>query len=382
MTKHIYLIVGEPSGDLLGAHLMRSLKALSPEPIIFSGIGGELMEKEGLRSLFAYHELAHMGLAEVLPHAVKLLARIEQTFEDVRNKHPHALITIDSPGFAKRLVKKLRKAQFETRYIHYVAPSVWAWKPKRAQTFAQLFDHLLTLLPFEPEYFEKVGLGATFVGHPIVSETSVGDGDSFRARYDIPADTKLFTVLPGSRVGEVTRHLPIFARAITLLSEPFPNLAICVPVPKHLLEVVKPYFNGCPFRAIVTAKPEDKLDGIKASNVAIVKSGTVTLEVAKARVPMVVCYRVSGITAQLFKRMRLIKLVTLVNILLKREVIPELLQDDCTPVLIATAASELLRSLDHAKAQAEAVAEAFAMLTPHGKRPSDLAAQAVLDQIR
>jgi len=380
-TKLIYIIAGEPSGDILGAHLMRSLKAQSQAPLIFFGIGGEQMEKEGLRSLFPYYELAHIGLSELLPHLVNLLARVEQTTEDIKTKSPHALITIDSPGFCKRVVKKLRKEHFETRYIHYVAPSVWAWKPKRAQEFAHLFDHLLTLLPFEPVYFEKEGLGATFVGHPIVAETEAGDGAAFRKRYNLSPDAILFSVLPGSRAGEVQRHMPIFARAIALLSEPYPNLAICVPVPKHLLSLVKPFFDDCPFRAIVTANPEDKLDGIAASNAAIVKSGTVSLEVAKARTPMVIAYRVTETSAFIFKKLRLINLVTLVNILLKREVIPELLQENCTPLLIASSVAALLKSPEHAKAQREAIDEAFEMLHPPGLKPSDLAARAVLEQL-
>jgi lipid-A-disaccharide synthase len=376
----IYLIAGEPSGDVLGAHLMRELKTQSKTPLTFAGVGGELMEKEGMRSLFPYHDLAHMGFAELLPHMVKLLARISQTVEDIKIKSPAALITIDSPGFCKRVVKKLRNEEFDTRYIHYVAPSVWAWKPERAQEFAKLFDHLLTLLPFEPPYFEKAGLGATFVGHPIVAETQPGDGNAFRERYNLSKDTVLFSVLPGSREGEVKRHLPIFARAIALLSEPYPNLAICVPVPRYLLPVVKPYFDDCPFRAIVTAKPEDKLDGIAASNVAIVKSGTVSLEVAKANVPMVIAYRVSPISAYIFKRLRLINLVTLVNILLKREVIPELLQDDCTPLMIASAAASLLASPEQAQAQRAGVEEAFSQLVSGTTPPSAIAAKTVINQ--
>ena len=380
-ARVFYLIAGEPSGDVLGAHLMRSIKALSTTPVLFFGVGGEQMEKEGMRSLFPYHDLAMMGFSEILPHLMTIFARIEQTVEDIKSKFPHALITIDSPGFCKRVVQKLRKDHFDTRYIHYVAPSVWAWKPKRAEIFAGLFDHLLALLPFEPPFFERAGLGTTFVGHPVVTTTQVGDGAAFRKRYQISDDTTLFCVLPGSRRGEIKRHLPIFAQTIALLSEPYPNLAICVPVPKYLLSVVKPYFDDCPFRAIVTAHAEDKRDAIAASNVAIVKSGTVTLEVAKARTPMVVAYRVSAISAFIYKRLRLTKLATLVNILLGREVIPELLQNDCTPIMLASAAEALLRYPHHAARQKAAITSAFALLTPEKTSPSDLAARTVLNQL-
>lgn len=380
-ARIIYLIAGEPSGDVLGAHVMRSLKEKSSAPLIFCGIGGERMAAEGLKSLFPYHELSLMGFAELVPHLIKLMARIDQTVEDIKTKAPAALITIDSPGFCKRVVAKLRKEEFDTKYIHYVAPSVWAWKPKRAEIFSELFDHLLTLLPFEPPYFEKVGLASTFVGHPIVAETTRGDGAAFRARYELAENVPLFCVLVGSRAGEVKRHLPIFARAIALLSEVYPNLAIVVPVPKHLLAVVKPYFVDCPFRAIVTAHEHDKLDGIAASNLAIVKSGTVTLEVAKARTPMVVAYRVSEISAFIFRRLRLTKLATLVNILLGKEIIPELLQEDCTPLMLATAAANVLASPARIDAQMSAIDTAFSMLTPDNAKPSDIAADVVLAEI-
>ncbi len=360
---------------------MRSLKALSPTPVLFFGIGGDQMESEGLRSLFPYHDLAVMGFAELLPHMMNIFARIGQTAEDIRAKNPDALITIDSPGFCKRVVKKLRAEHFETRYIHYVAPSVWAWKPKRAEVFAGLFDHLLALLPFEPPYFERAGLGTTFVGHPVVTTPHTGDGKAFRARYQIADTTPLFCVLPGSRRGEINRHLPVFARSIALLSECYPNLAIVVPVPKYLLPVVKPYFDDCPFRAIVTAHAEDKLDAIAASNAAIVKSGTVMLEVAKARTPMVVAYRVSAISAFIYKRLRLTKLATLVNILVGKEVIPELLQDDCTPIMVASAAESLLRYPLLAERQKNAINSAFALLTPEKSSPSDIAARTILSQM-
>lgn len=378
----IYLIAGEASGDLLGAHLMRSLKvAMQSKPIMFFGVGGPLMQQEGLRSLFPYHDLSVMGFAELLPHAIKLLSRIAQTVEDVKGKAPDALITIDSPGFCKRVVRKLKHEHFETRYIHYVAPSVWAWKPGRAEEFAALFDQLLTLLPFEPPYFEKVGLASSFVGHPVVAETNSGNGEAFRTRHNIAPNIPLFCVLPGSRTSEIKRHLPIFAQSIALLSEPYPNLAIFIPVPKHLLEVVKPYLQGCPFRIVVSALPEDKMDGIAASNIAIVKSGTVSLEIAKAQIPMVVAYRVSALSAFIFRRLRLIKLVTLVNILLGKEAIPELLQEDCTPILIASAVAHLLQSPTDIEKQISATQQAFSMLSQKNSTPSDIAARIIIEQI-
>lgn len=376
-TKIIYLIAGEPSGDFLGAQLMAAMKRATTQPIVFHGVGGPKMKAQGLNSLFNYENLAHMGLLEIIPHAIQIMAHIDQTVEDIEAKKPDALITIDAPGFCKRVVKKLRKKQFDTKYIHYIAPSVWAWRPKRAEIFAKLFDHLLALLPFEPPYFTRTGLACSFVGHPIVAETQTGNAESFRKRYDIAEHTPLFCVLPGSRRGEIKRHMPIFARAITLLSEQFPNLVIVVPVPKYLLEEVKGYFKGCPFRAVITADDDDKKNALKASQLALVKSGTVTLEVAMAGIPMVVAYRVNPLSAFIFRRLRLTKLVTLVNIIAGKEIIPELLQECATPLMIAGAAASLLSSPDRMSTQKQAMKEALSQLSPPVMLPSDKAASVV-----
>lgn len=381
-VRYVYIIAGEPSGDLLGARLMRELKAQSSIPLLFAGVGGEKMKAEGLKSLFPYEELALFGMVEIIPHILNILARVNQTATDIITKEPAAIITIDCPGFCKRVVRKVRKAKLESFYVHYVAPSVWAWRPKRAESYAELYDHMLCLLPFEPPLFERLGLAASFVGHTVVAESTVGDGNAFRERYKLAPETPLFCILPGSRKGEIIRHLPIFARMISLLAQTYPNLAFVLPIPKYLLEMVRPYFEGCPYRAIVTANEHDKHDGIAASNVAIVKSGTVTLEVARANVPMIVAYRVNTLSAFLYRRLRLTKLVNLINILLGREAIPELLQDDCTPQLLASAAANLLTNQPGRTAQQAAMMQALAMMTPQNSSPSAIAASIILEKIR
>jgi lipid-A-disaccharide synthase len=380
-SQFVYIIAGEPSGDLLGARLMQQIKAQAKMPLYFVGVGGDKMKAEGLKSLFPYLELSHVGMTEILPHLVNIFARIDQTVDDIKTKEPIVLITIDCPGFCKRVVKKLRKDEFNTRYIHYVAPSVWAWRPKRAISYAEVYDHLLCLLPFEPPLFEREGLASTFVGHTVASEQQIGDGKAFRLRYELANDVPVFCVFPGSRQGEITRHMPIFARAISLLAEAYPNLAIVVPIPKHMLDTVRPYFQNCPFRAIVTTNEEDKRDALATSNVAIVKSGTIALEVATSGTPMVVAYRVSAITAFVFRRLRITKLVTLVNILLGREAIPELLQEECSPTMIANATAAILRDESLANAQKVAMQQALTMLIPASKPPSAIAAEVVLGMI-
>lgn len=375
----LYIVAGEASGDLLGAHLMRALKRESKREIHFFGIGGDKMTAEGLDSLFPFYELSMMGFVEVLPYIFNLSARINATVDDILAKQPAVVVTIDSPGFCFRVVSKLRKEGFKGKFIHYVAPTVWAYKPERAEKCAELFDHMLTLLPFEKPYFDKVGLKCTWVGHPVVAETEIGNGEAFRQKYQITPETLLLAVLPGSRKGEVDRHMPIFAKAITLLARQYPKMAISVAVPKNVINFVAPYFENCPFRAVVAAGEEDKKDAIAAANIALVKSGTVALEVAKAGTPMIVAYRVNPISAWLLKRMVLTKYVNLINIILKKELIPELLQELCTPLMIASAASVLLSDPEKQRLQKQASKDVLQQLLPgSGILPSDIAAHVIL----
>lgn len=379
----VYMIAGEASGDLLGAHLMKALKSESKKPVRFFGVGGEKMTAEGISSLFPYQELSMLGFLEVLPYIYNVFARISATVDDIIAKQPDVVVTIDVPGFNLRVVERLRKAGIKTKFIHYVAPTVWAYKPQRAELCARLFDHMMVLLPFEPPYFEKVGLPCTFVGHPVVVETQAGDGQAFRAKYEIAAETPLFCLLPGSRKGEIDRHMPIFARAMTQLAPRYPNLAIAVAVPKHVLPFVAGYFEGCPFRAVIMAGEEDKRNAFAACQIALVKSGTVALEVAKAGVPMIVTYRVNPISAYMFKRISLTKYVNLINILHGSEVIPELLQEQCTPEIIAGAMAQLLGSADRQSQQKTLCASMLEKLhTPDGTPPSMLAARTVLKIIK
>lgn len=374
----IYLVAGEASGDLLGAHVMRALKSKSECPITFHGIGGDKMAAEGLKSLFPFHELSMMGFVEILPYIFNLTARMQQTVDDILAKRPDIIVTIDSPGFNFRVVKKLRQEHCRATLVHYVAPSVWAYKPERAKKCAALYEHLLCLLPFEPPYFEKEGLRCTWVGHPVVAETTSGNGKDFRRKYEVADDATLVAMLPGSRRGEIKRHLPVFARAVTLLAAQYPNLVLAVAVPKNILPFVAPYFEGCPFRAIITASEQEKKDAIAAANVAIVKSGTVVLEVAMAHAPMVVAYRVNPLSAWLMKRLVLTKFANLVNIIAGEEIIPELLQERCTPENIAGEISALLSDADKRATQQQKSADALKQLIPENGRPSDLAAGAIL----
>lgn len=337
------------------------------------------MAEHGLTSLFPYHELSLMGFVEILPYILKLAGRINFTVEDILAKQPDIVITIDSPGFCFRVVKKLRAAGCKAKFVHYVAPTVWMYKPERAALCAKLFDHMLLLLPFEKPYFEKAGLACTFVGHPVVCETSAGDGKAFREKYQIAPQTKLFSLLPGSRTGEIKRHMPILARTVTLLASQHPDMAIVVAVPKHAMPSIAPYFQNCPFRAVVTANDTDKKNALAASDIAITKSGTIVLEIAQAGTPMIVTYRANPITAHMLRKQMRMATVCLINILHKNNIIPELLQEQCTPEILATAALQLLASPEQQTKQKEYCKTALAMLVPPNEKiPSQIAAETIL----
>lgn len=375
----VFLIVGEPSGDVLGARLMAALKKQTSGRVRFAGIGGALMESEGLAGLFPMSELSLMGLVEILPHIPRLRRRIRETVDRVIKQRPAALVTIDSPGFNFRVAKRLKGQGIPL--IHYVAPTVWAWKPQRARKFAGVFDHLLALLPFEPPYFEAEGLPCTFVGHPVVEGIS-GDGEAFRRRHGISSDETLVCVLPGSRHGETSRLLPVFGEAIAILGKSIKKLRVVAPTLRTVREEVAGAVGGWPVPALVVEEEIDKYGAFAACNVALAASGTVSLELAKAGAPTVIAYKVNPITAWLARRLIKVRFVNLVNIILDRRATPEFLQQDCRPDKLAAAMETLLGDKDARRDQAEAAAQALEKLGQGDPSPSERAAGVILDIIR
>ena len=370
MTTLIYLIAGEASGDALGAGLMRALRQLNPD-VAFSGIGGEAMEHEGLQSIFPYRELSIMGFLEVIPHILKLLKRLRETALDIALKKPAVVVTIDSPGFNFRLAQAIKNAPEtkDIRRIHYVAPSVWAYKPGRAKKTAMLFDALLALLPFEPPYFEKEELPTTFVGHPVLFNPQNGAGAAFRKRHNI-GESPLLLVLPGSRKGEIKRHLSLFMEATKSL----PDYKIAILAGPAVKDMV---VNAVPPDTLIVDSTE-KADVFAAATLALSKSGTVTLELAATGVPMVVAYKTSPISAWLIRRMILIKYASLVNIALNKPIVPELLQEECT-VSALTQALKRIATSEAMQQQRKDCAEAIQVLRGNiHENPSMIAAQTIL----
>ena len=375
----IYLIAGEPSGDLLGGRLMRALVALTGGEVRFAGIGGPAMADAGLASLFPIDELTVMGLFEVAPRIPRLLRRMRETADAIRARRPAAVVTIDAPSFCAGVWRRLGPT--EAKLIHYVAPSVWAWRPGRAAKLARRIDHLMTLLPFEPPYFERVGLPATFVGHPVVeSGAAEGKGPAFRQRHGIAPEAPLVCVLPGSRPGEVRRLVRPFGDAVARLAERRRGLTVAVPTVSTVAAPVADEVSAWPIRTILLQDERDKFDAMAASDVALAASGTVTLELALAGTPMVVAYRMNPITHRLVRAMVRIEHAALVNILAGHEAVPELIQGKATPTRLAAALERLIGDPAARAAQRETF-ERIAERLRADEAPSFCAARVVLETI-
>ena len=387
--KHIVILAGEASGDFLGAELMAALGRANPGGILFSGVGGPRMEAEGMRSLFDYNELSLMGFAELLPHLPKLQRYIHQTVEHIADAKPDAVITIDSPGFNLRVARKVRAARrfagSKPALIHMVAPSVWAYKPKRAEKFAAVFDRLLALLPFEPAHFEASGLPCDWMGSPVAWDWRIrGDSASFKQTYHLPSENPVLGVFLGSRRGEIERHWPLFRKAVQRLQQEIPNLITVLPITPARREQVEFLLaqEGWPTAVTLVDPTNAKKNCFAALDAALAKSGTVSLELALARVAQIVAYRVHPFTAWLVRRWIRIPYVSLANILNQRAVIPELLQDDCTPAALHRALLPLLTDKHARDAQLEALAPGLKQLLPaDGSNPSDVAARLIIQTI-
>ena len=371
----IYLVAGEQSGDALGGRLITALRAARPD-LQFAGVGGPQMAAAGLASLFPIHELAVMGLLEVLPRLRRIAGLLRQTEADIRARRPDVVVTIDSPGFTLRLLHRLRDSGL--RRVHYVAPQVWAWREGRVKHYAGLWDRLLCLLPFEPAFFARHGLEARFVGHPVI-ESGVDSGDStrFRQKFRVAAESPILLVLPGSRRSEVSRLLPVFGETLVRLVQQVPGLVPVVPVASAVAGSVIAGTRDWPVQPLIVTDLGDKHDAYAAAAAALTKSGTSTLELALADVPMVVAYRVHPLTAWIVRRSVKVQYAAIVNLLLGRMAVPEFIQQDCMADALAPAVAGLIAG-KVAASQHAAFAELRALLTPPGGTPSHAAAAEIL----
>ena len=378
----IFVIAGEPSGDALGGALIAALRRRAGPGLRVAGIGGERMREEGITSLVPLGDLAVAGITEVLPRAATILRHVRETVAVIRAARPDAVVTIDSSGFSWRIAHALRRRGERLPLIHYVAPMVWAWRAGRARRVARWYDHLLVLLPFEPPYFERVGLACTHVGHPVIdSGADKGAGDRFRAAHAIAPETVVLSVLPGSRGGEVRRLMPIFGETLRRLEAAIGEFRVVVPTVENVAELVSVGVREWPGAPIVLRGVEAKYDAFAASRAALAASGTVALELAMARVPMTVAYRLNPLTEALLDRILKVRQVNLINLILGRTVVAEHLRGDCTPERLAATLVELIRDERVRAAHREGYDAAMRLLGAGGVPPSLKAADTILEII-
>jgi lipid-A-disaccharide synthase len=381
-SLRLFVVAGEHSGDALGAKLMAALASQHDGPISYGGVGGELMEAQGLASLFPMSDVAVMGPGAILRRLAPIIRRVYQTVDAAIAFAPDAVVIIDSPEFTHPIARRIRKRQPDIPIIDYVSPTVWAWRPGRAKAMRPYVDHLLALLPFEPAAHARLGGPAcTYVGHPLVeriAEIAALDPEPLRRRLGLDAAKPVLVVLPGSRRSEVGRLIEVFRETVARIVAAGTVPEVVIPVVPHVRGMIEGGLAGWPVRPHLVAGEDDKWLAFRLADAALAASGTVTLELAVAGTPMVIAYRVERWFAPLLRRLLKTDTAGLSNLVLGQKAFPELMQEDCTPEALAPLVSALLADTPARRAQLAALREIPARLAvPHGS-PSEMAAGIVL----
>lgn len=379
----IALIAGESSGDKLGAALIDGLDAILEQPADFIGVAGPRMITRGMDSLFAMQELSVMGIVEILKQYPRLKRRLDETADYIIAQNPDVLITIDAPEFSLRLAKIIH-AKSDIPTVHYVAPTVWAWRPKRADKMAQFIDHVLALFPFEPPLMQRAGMSCDFVGHPVVTDPIATNEEvaAFRDDFGI-GDAPLVLILPGSRNNEISKLMAPFGETLALARQTMPDLQCVLPAAPHVVGAVQEAVQNWPIRPIVldhrelgeTTYEVTKRAAFRAADVALAASGTVSLELAANDTPMVIAYDMGWLSRQIIGRMLITDTVTLVNLVTDTRVIPEFIGKNCRADLIAPA---LLESLIAPQGQLRALRDTMDKLGRGATSPGTQAAGSVI----
>jgi lipid-A-disaccharide synthase len=381
-VRKIFLIATEESGDRLGANLMKVLRQRLGDGVRFEGVGGQAMAREGLISLFPIEQLSIIGLAEVLKQLPKILRLIRDTAAAVAQAAPDILVIIDSPDFTHRVARRVRARDPSIPIIDYVSPSVWAWRQRRARAMVGYVDHVLALLPFEPEEYRRLrGPPCSYVGHPLTEQiATLRPGPDERKRRDVQPPVLL--VLPGSRRSEIGHHMAVFGEALARLQAGGAAFELVLPTMPHLQEAVAEGLKSWAVAPRVVIGEQEKRAAFRIARAALAKSGTVTLELAIAGVPMVTAYRRGAVEAWILLRAIDVKSVILANLVVGENVVPEFLQQDCTAEKLASALREVLGDSPLRRGQVEAFAKIDAIMSTGNVPPSVRAADIVLATMR
>ena len=370
-------MAGEASGDFLGAQLMKALKSKNLN-VQFSGVGGDLMKAQGLNSIFPMTDLSVMGVAEILPRLGLLLKRIKQTANDIEAVKPDIVVSIDAPDFCYRVIKKVKKKEGEySKFIHYVAPTVWAWRPKRAEKIAKFLDGIICLFDFEPDYFEKEGLKSIAVGHPMM-ESGLMEAKALSIGE---VDTKKLGVFFGSRQGEIKRISPVLLDTVDKIITDEPNIELVIPTLPHLEDQIRELVKGVKCPAHIFTDHAQKWSVFKTCDAAIAVSGTVGLELAACDVPHVIAYKTSAITAMILRKLIKTPFAHLANIMMKQEIVPEFIQSNCQSDDIANEVILLLNDVTTANIQLKSFELIRQRIGGGVKSPSDIASEFIFKQI-
>jgi len=380
--KIIFLIATEESGDRLGAGLMKVLRQRLGDAVLFEGVGGLAMASEGLTSLFPIEELSIVGFAAVVRRLPRIMRLIRQTVDAVMQTSPDALVIIDSPDFTHRVARRVRSRDQSIPIIDYVSPTVWAWRPGRARAMVSYIDHVMALLPFEPEAYRRLrGPPCTYIGHPLIDQlASLRPNAEERAGRE--AENPLLLVLPGSRRSEVRHHMAIFGETLALLSAEGIAFEPVLPTTPQLEEIIRENVKGWQVQPRIAVTEAEKRAAFRSARAALAKSGTVTLELALAGVPMVAAYRVGAVEAFILRRAVKVQSVILANLVLGKEVVPEFLQENCTAEALAKSLHEVLTDTPLRQRQIEAFATLDSVMSTGGAQPNLRAAEIVLAAMR
>lgn len=381
----IYLVAAEESGDALGAALAKALIKQDAGAVKLSGVGGHAMAAAGIASPFAIDELSIIGLTAIPQRLPKIFRRIREAALAVVAARPDALVIIDSPDFTHRVARWVRRLSPSIPIIDYVSPSVWAWRPGRARAMRDYVDQVLAILPFEPAIHTKLGgPPCSYVGHPLIERLGELRPNADEARRRL-ADPPLVLALPGSRSNEIRRHAGIFGEAIARLAARIGAIDLAIPTVPHVAAQLREATAGWTVTPRIVIDPGDKWSAFRNARAALAASGTVTLELALSGVPMVAAYRLHAVEAVIARLIRLqarLPSVILANLVLGENIVPELLQEDCTPAKLAAALEPLVADTPERRRQIEAYRRLDDIMAVGGTTPSAEAASIVLDIAR
>ena len=346
--KKIFILTGEPSGDKLASTVISKLKQTNSE-IEYSCVGGYHLESLGINSIYKLNEITYMGFTSVLLNIFKIKKKINETVKEVIKFNPDILFSVDSPDFTLRVAERVKKINHNIKIIHYVSPQVWIWREGRIKKFKKFVDHMLLLFNFEKKYFDKENIPNTFVGHPLLE-------NNIKSKIDLSSlidnEKKIISIFAGSRNSETNILLPILSDFIRLMNKNSDNYIFIFHATEKNKETIVNFLKNSPFNNFQVISDEDIKSKILSKSIfAVVKSGTVSLEICNAKVPSIIIYKINMINYLIMKSLVKVKFANIINIINNKEVIPELLQDECNAKEIFNSVNYLLNHPDLLKLQ-------------------------------